>query len=55
MLSIDRERLTLLEPVVLSAQETEHVAGGTSAPYNTPGDPDYGSVPGSAGHAPVKE
>jgi hypothetical protein len=54
MLPIDRKRLTSPEPVVLSAEETKHVAGGTSAPYNTPGNPDYGNVPNSPGHAPVK-
>jgi hypothetical protein len=54
MLPNDLMRLTLPEPVVLSAEETEHVAGGASAPYNTPGNPDYGKVPNSPGHAPVK-
>ncbi len=44
MLPIDLKILTLPEPVVLSAEETEQVAGGASAPYNTPGDPDYGNV-----------
>ena len=55
MLLIDRKRPTLPEPVVLRAQETEHVAGGASAPYNTPGDPDYGKVPYSSGNGPVKD
>ena len=41
-------------PVILSSREMEQVSGGTikkvnngpgSAPYNTPGNPDYGRVP----------
>ena len=41
-------------PIPLSREEIEQVAGGASgpAPYNTPGNPDYGYVPYSNGNKP---
>lgn len=54
MLLIDRNIIRLPEPVALSVRETDHVAGGASASYNTPGNPDYGHVPYSSGNGPVK-
>jgi hypothetical protein len=52
----------LREPIVLTPAETKRVAGGSvhkndnsgpgSAPYNTPGNPDYGQnrpTPGAGG------
>jgi hypothetical protein len=52
-------------PIELTSAETSRVAGGShhkndnsgpgSAPYNTPGNPDYGQVPYSSGTTTLKE
>jgi hypothetical protein len=52
-------------PIVLTPTETERVAGGSHhkndnsgpgpAPYNTPGNPDYGQVPGGSGNTTTRE
>jgi hypothetical protein len=52
-------------PVGLTSAETKRVAGGSvhkndnsgpgPAPYNTPGNPDYGQVPGGSGTTTTKE
>ena len=52
-------------PVVFTSAETNQVAGGSvhkndnsrpgPAPYNTPGNPDYGQVPGGSGSTTTKE
>jgi len=52
-------------PIELTSAETKRVAGGShhkndnsgpgSAPYNTPGNPDYGQVPYSSGTTTLKE
>ena len=52
-------------PVVLTSAETNQVAGASvhkndnsgpgPAPYNTPGNPDYGQVPGGSGSTTTKE
>ena len=46
---------TPLEVFVLSVKETDYVAGGATASYNTPGNPDYGSTPYSSNNGPVKD
>lgn len=53
------------QPVALTPAETSRVAGGSvhkndnsgpgPAPYNTPGNPDYGQVPGGSGSTTTKE
>jgi hypothetical protein len=55
----------LSRPVELTSAETKRVAGGSkhkndnsgpgSAPYNTPGNPDYGQVPGGSGTTTTRE
>jgi hypothetical protein len=52
MLPLDETSWLLVE---LNSEDTEQVVGGASASYNTPGDPDYGSVPYSSGNKPVRE
>ena len=52
-------------PVVLTSAEIKRVAGGShhkndgsgpgSAPYNTPGNPDYGQTPYSSGTTTTRE
>jgi len=52
-------------PIVLTLAETKRVAGGSvhkndnsgpgPAPYNTPGNPDYGQVPGGSGTTTTRE
>jgi hypothetical protein len=52
-------------PIVLTSAETKRAAGGSvhkndnsgpgPAPYNTPGNPDYGQVPGGSGTTTTKE
>jgi hypothetical protein len=52
-------------PVELTSAETSRVAGGSvhkndnsgpgPAPYNTPGNPDYGQVPGGSGTTTTRE
>jgi hypothetical protein len=58
-------RHVLSPPIVLRPTETKLVAGGShhkndnsgpgSAPYNTPGNPDYGQVPYSSGTTTTRE
>jgi len=53
------------QPVELPLAETKRVAGGSkhkndnsgpgSAPYNTPGNPDYGQTPGGSGATTTRE
>jgi hypothetical protein len=55
----------LPEPSVLTPAETKQVAGGSvhkndnsgpgPAPYNTPGNPDYGQTPGGSGNTTTRE
>jgi hypothetical protein len=55
----------LLRPIVLTSAEIKQVAGGShhkndgsgpgSAPYNTPGNPDYGQTPFSSGTTTTRE
>ena len=52
-------------PIVLTPAETKQAAGGShhkndnsgpgSAPYNTPGNPDYGQTPYSSGTTTTRE
>jgi len=52
-------------PVELTSAETNRVAGGSmhkndnsgpgSAPYNTPGNPDYGQTPGGSDTTTTRE
>ena len=52
-------------PVALTSAETKQVAGGShhkndvsgpgSAPYNTPGNPDYGQTPYSSSTTTTRE
>lgn len=62
--SVDSSR-GFSRPVELTSAETTRVAGGSkhkndnsgpgSAPYNTPGNPDYGQVPYSSGTTTTRE